>query len=254
MVKVARLQMLFLAVTVITLPACEAASSSGDHCDWASFLVHDGIEYHSLDVPVELGAINEKVGEVRHEVRSDECERELRDGDAAHVPAGSGIVSLEKYDPSFRLGVETREGTTLYQVSRNDAATKGGDLLPIDGLVVSIRVIEPAWVAGGPRGRTTLGLVKDPEVIDRLVQSILAAPVDYERFPREESGVYDAQVYLAIRLSDGTTLHPRYWPGFSGRIDPGIFLPEQFRKTLAAALGANGERLYEIEADERDEG
>lgn len=245
--------MLFVAVAV-ALPACEAASSGIDHCDWVSFLVHSGIEYHSLDVPVEPGGINEKIGEVLHEVKSDECERELRDGDAAYVKAGSDIVSLEEYDPSFRLGVETEEGTILYQVSRNDEATKGGELLPIDGLVVSIRVVEPAWVAGGPRGRTTLGLVKEPGVIDRLVQNILTAPVDYERFPTEENGVYDAQVYLAIRLSDGTTLDPRYWPGFSGRIDPGIFLPEQFRKTLAGALGANGERLYEIEADEREEG
>ncbi len=246
--------MLLLAVAAITLAACEGAFSSSAHCDWASFLVHDGIEYHSLDVPVQPAAINEKVGEVLHEVKSDECERELRDGDAAHVKAGSNIVSLEDYDPSFRLGVQTDEGTTLYQVSRNDEATKGGDLLQIDGLVASIRVIEPAWVTGGPRGRTTLGLVKEQEIIDKLVQNILTAPVDYERFPPEEKGGFDAQVYLEIRLSDGTTLEPRYWPGFSGRMDPGIFLPEQFRKTLAGALESNGQRLYEIQADERDEG
>ena len=115
-------------------------------------------------------------------------------------------------------------------------------------------MIEPAWVAGGPRGRTTLGLVRKQEIIDRLVQNILTAPVDYERFPPEEKGGYDAQVDLAIRLSDGTTLHPRYWPGFSGRMDPGIFLPEQFRKTLAGALGTKGQRLYEIQEDQRDEG
>lgn len=243
---------LFLATVTILVSACGAGSSA--HCDWASFVKHDGITYHSLEEAVEPRAIDQKVGEVLHEVQSDECERELRDGDAAHLKVGSDIFSLRRWETSFRLGLETEEGTTLYQVWRNDKAVEGGDLLQIDGRVEWIRVVEPAWVAGRPRGRTVLGLVEESRTLDKLVQNILTAPIDYERFPPEDNGASEAQLELAIRLSDGTTLQHRYWPGFSGRIDPGIFLPEEFRRTLAGALGAGGERLYEIKGDAGNRG
>jgi hypothetical protein len=66
---------------------------------------------------------------------------ELKDGDAAFLPANTLVYIVRGYRPEFRLAVISEETVVLYEADTNPQAKRGSDLLDLADKVRSIHAL-----------------------------------------------------------------------------------------------------------------
>ena len=112
----------------------------------------------------------------------------------------------------------------FFEADVNPAARTGADLLDIRGRVRSIGINSPE------DGRTELASIDDPEMVERLVEIVLSAPVDQSR--GDHAG---ERYFIDFHLEDGTTVNRSYWLE-SGELSRGIMTGPFFRDSLSQTL------------------
>jgi hypothetical protein len=203
------------------------------HIDWVNFIKLDGITYvaaapfgpgvgrdlRQSDLGAEVARIAFKLdGNV-----NDPSYRS-KDGDAAFLEPGTPVYVLRGYSPSFRLAASLRGGLVLYEADTNARAKKGVDLMDLHGKVAYLGINSER------DGITELGAIRDPRLIERLVQLVLEAPVDQDRQDQEGT-----RYFVAFYLADGTA-SVRSFSLSSGELRRGIMLPAEFRGALEQAV------------------
>ena len=197
------------------------------HADWVHFVKFEGIMYLanrrggvvSVD---DLGAERYRIAFRLQDYAGGGYRSQ--DGDAAYLAPGTPIFELKRYTPKFRLAAVVDGEVTLFEADTNPAARTGADLLDIRGRVRSIGINSPQ------DARTELASIDDPEVVERLVEIVLSAPVDQSY--RNGS---DERYFIAFHLEDGTAVIRSYWLG-SGELHRGMMTPPSFRVSVLQAL------------------
>jgi hypothetical protein len=204
--------------------------STIDRSDYVRFA---GIQYQASSTSVgrpltddDLGPPYARVHCMLADLQFDPSYNELQDGNAAFLPAGTVVYRVKGYASFFRLAVRHKGATVAYEADVNAAARIGGDLLDLAGKVDAISI-----ASGTGAGTTQLAAVTDPAKVKRLVDIVLASPVDQ----RVDSGHEGIRFFLVFRLLDGTAVMRAYWPG-TGEVSRGIFTPPQFRTEIEQAL------------------
>ena len=162
-------------LSAIVLTACSAAgltSRMGLHIDYLNVVRLGGITYLAQSPPggrpIAPGDLGRAVGTVRTRLADlNDPARQLRDGDAAYLPVGTKLYQLKGYLPRFRLSASNQRQWLLFEAFENPAATKGGDMLDIQGKVAAIEIDE----IGQPN--KPVGLIESPGDVDRLVGLVL---------------------------------------------------------------------------------
>src|SRR5690242_17283868 len=198
--------------------------------DWVNFVRFGGISYlASVDAgrdlqPADLGAQFATV-RFRLDGNVSDPNYQSQDGDAAFLDAGTPIYRMNGYAPTFRLAAHQGGHIVLFEADTNPHAKTGADLLDIGGKVQSIAVTDD--ISGG----APVATLADAHLVATLVSLLLAAPVDQSR----QSGDATVRYFLAFHLADGTQVSRLYLPD-THEVARGIFVPDAFVSTLAAAL------------------
>ena len=173
--------------------------------DYADFVRHDGIFYSAaswfptLGRPIaggELGAERFRVKNTLSQTNCDPFHRPV-DGDASYVATGEPVFAVTGYAPTFRLAARRNDQLVLYEAETNPAAVRGGDVLDIEGKVMSIALLDEKT------GRTAASRLTDGVRVRDLVGMIVRASIDQTYRP-SSSGTEADFVQLAFELHDGT--------------------------------------------------
>ena len=151
-----------------------------------------------------------------------------QDGDAAYLDLGTPVHTAKGYAPEFRLATVSNGRVTLFEADTNPAAKVGADLLDIRGKVRSIGINDPE------DGRKELASIGDPGTVQELVEMVLAAPVDQNRWDHDGE-----RCFIAFHLEDGTAVTRAFWLE-SGELSRGIMTPALFQVPILQALTEAG--------------
>lgn len=191
--------------------------------DWVDFIRFNGITYLRTFQPhfgfspytEEELKYSDKI-RFRVEGNVTEPGYKIKDGDAAYLDEGTPIYSIKGYSPDFRLVAKVGEELYLFEADTNPKAEKGEDLLDIRDKVETISINSPV------DGRTTLAAITDEEVVSRLVDMVLEAPVD-----QTDRASGSDQIFIEFNLYDGTSVN-RGFLSDTGNMERGIMLPDDF--------------------------
>jgi hypothetical protein len=162
----------------------------------------------------------------------------MPDGTAQLLPLGTPIFAVRGYATGFRLAIRQDEGIVLYEAVCSDWARVGADLLDIYGRVTRIDVTRTE-VRDGVDQPKEVATIRDPGVVDEVVDLLLAAPIG----PNPSYGQVAPPVHywygVTFVLDDGTTT----WVSFQrhartgvGLQRGGISVPPEFGAILDRAL------------------
>jgi hypothetical protein len=240
-------RILLIALATLSLAACGTAQSTAplkpgsdepQPCasgggsatiDWVDFFQLDGVSYSS-DNAYSYKLTKADLGPIYAETRcrlSDivtDPEYQSRDGDAGFMDPGTPIYELPGYDPSFRLAAKSFGEWRIYESYSSPDATHGRDLLDLEGKVdyIGINSVKD--------GRTEISSIRDSEEVKRLVEMVLAAPIDELREPKD----YDNQMFVAFHLDDGSATSRAFYPS-DALLWQGMTVPEDFVRAIEEA-------------------
>lgn len=198
--------------------------------DYLDFLRFGGITYYAGDSNLvgrrprhsDLGPV---FAVVRRNPPTDDLNYQMGDGDAAFVAAGAPVYTVRGYRPAFRLAASHGGRLWLYEAREVPGARTGADVFDLAGKVRYI------GVNSGFDGTTELAAIKQRKQIAALVQAVLKAPFRPGQVTEGESCV------IAFHLLDRTAVTRGFHLG-TGRLEPGVFVPPAFLRSVTAALRA----------------
>ena len=198
--------------------------------DYADFLRFGGITYNAGDSNLDgrrprrsdLGPV---FALVRRNPPADDLNYRKADGDAAFVAAGAPVYTVKGYRPRFRLAANHGGRLWFYEAREVPGARSGADVLDLAGKVRYIGVNSDF------DGTTELAAIKERKQVTTLVRAVLKAPVRPSQVSEGESCI------LAFHLVDRTAVTRALHLG-TGRLEPGVFVPRAFVRSVLAALRA----------------
>ncbi len=147
-----------------------------------------------------------------------------RDNFSTDLPLGTPLHEVQGYDPAFRLAAVPGEGRiVLFEATYVPSARHGRQLFDIGGRVVAIRLVD--------RDTREATMIEDPEVVSRLVEVMLAAPIGSPDVPNSD----ERPLIVVYHLADGTATQD-FWYQSSGKLSSGIRAPAEFSDLLRTAL------------------
>jgi hypothetical protein len=164
-------------------------------------------------------------GVVRRNPPNDDLNYQMRDGDAAFVAPGAPVYTVKGYRPAFRLAAG-RHPLRFYEAGEVPGGRSGADVLDLAGKVRYI------GINSGFDGTTELAAIKQRKQVTTLVRAVLTAPVR----PSQVSGE-GASCVVAFHLVDRTAVTRGLHLG-TGRLEPGVFVPRVFLRSVVTALRA----------------
>jgi hypothetical protein len=221
-----------LLVGCMSIPTPNFGQRTVSIIDWVDFVKFNGVTYMAshLDVgrALEAADLGPEFAKVQFKLADNvnDPEYQSKDGDAAFLEAGTLVYTVQGYAPEFRLAARRDGQIVLYEADTNPNAKHGGDLLDLRDKVAYI------GVNSVEDGKTEVAAIKDPQQVAALVEMVLAATVDQQRPPQENTG---SAYFIAFHFKDGTATSRMYSSG-SGELTRGIFLPQEFRNAIEAAL------------------
>jgi hypothetical protein len=221
---------MLLAATIIPQTGCGGKGEVIYNIDWVDFIKFNNITY--LRTIQSLPYSEEKLeyfGEIQFRVEGNVStpDYQIKDGDAAYLDKGTRIYSINGYSPNFRLVAKVGTELYLFEADTNPNARTGVDLLDIRGKVEYIGINSPV------DGKTELNSIIEQDLVSRLVEMILEAPVDQTI---RLSG--NKQVFLEFHLKDNTSVNRSFWSD-TGELHRGILLPDEFRETIKPFIPVN---------------
>lgn len=212
------------------LAGCISSNGTTVQIEWFNLVQFGGIQYTadfgSRNV-IPAAALGPVFATVRFELNGNvhDTGRQVADGDAAYLKAGTPVYSVRGYATTFRLAAYFTDGTLLaYEAWSNPHATRGSDLLDIGGKVTSISV------NNNNAQQTQPGTITDSTQVATLVSEILQAPVDQQHFLTHG----EQSLQVGFHLRDGTTVSRIFWPD-SGELTLGIRAPAAFSAAIIQA-------------------
>jgi hypothetical protein len=219
----------------LLLAACggDGGETRSAPVDYRDFLQFGGVAYyvadHGVGRPVARGDLGPRFAVVRGNPPESDPTRayRVRDRDAAFVPVGSPVFTVNGYRPTFRLAASHDGRLRLYEADAAVGARTGADLLDLAGKVRYLSVNS---------GRSELARVKDRARVAELVRQVLAAPVGPSGGRAE-----DRYCFVVFNLTDRTAVRRAFFPG-TGELLAGVFAPPAFTEEVEDALKARGRR------------
>lgn len=215
-----------------TLPTgtCPQRGSANAAIDYVSFVMHRGRMFSATSEPVPLPEtlVGPQVGAVTCRIADTRISPyfRYRDGDSSYLSPGTAIHRVVGYRETFRLAAKGEDGSwQLFELSVDDAARTGADLLDLSPGVTAVRLLDPAT------GATSTSL-DDPAAVRRLVTALLASRAVTEESTRSAIGDESPQ-QVRFELADGTAVE-RVWYRTAGYLGFQLVAPPE----LAAAFPA----------------
>ena len=198
--------------------------------DYADFLRFGGITYYAGDSNLvgrqprrsDLGPV---FAVVRRNPPTDDLNYRMADGDAAFVAPGAPVYTVKGYRPRFRLAASQGGRLWFYEAREVPGARRGADVLDLAGKVRYI------GINSGFDGTSELAAIKQRKRVADLVRAVLDAPI------RSSQMTEGASCVVAFHLVDRTAVTRSLHPGM-GRLEPGVFVPRSFLRSVLAELRA----------------
>jgi hypothetical protein len=196
--------------------------------DYIDFLRLGGITYRADDSNLvgrqpRQGDLGPVLARVQRNPPNDDLNYRMQDGDAAFVAPGAPVHTVTGYRPTFRLAASHDGRLWLYEAREVPGAHRGADVFDLAGKVRYI------GVNSGFDGTTELAAIKERKRVAALVQAVLTAPFRPSQMAEGESCV------IAFHLLDRTAVTRGFHLG-TGRLEPGVFVPRSFARSVTAAL------------------
>lgn len=218
---------LALAAPALLAVACSQHAAQIDYVD---FVQLGGITYVAAGPPTASGRqlqdadLGAEYGQVKVKLEgSQDPNHQIQAGDSAFLAPGSPVYRVNGYWPAFRLAARHDGRLVLYEADTNPSARVGADLLDLSGKVGFVGINSET------DGTTVLGAIKDPAVVQTLVDLVEQGPVDQSAQPAGKSYVID------FHMVDGTEVARAYWPE-AGLLERGIHVPDAFRSIVESAV------------------
>ncbi len=148
----------------------------------------------------------------------------IQDGDETYLSPGTPVYAFEDYAPEFRLGIVQDGIVTIYEADTNPNAKVSEDLLDIRGMALAIDILSDEYAA------TVLGTIQEDRAVYRIVELILASPVDQGSHDRGGE-----RFILDFRLADGMSLVRPFWLE-TGELWRGIMTGPAVAQSLRSAV------------------
>jgi hypothetical protein len=210
-------------------------------CGYTDVLKLDGVVYARRDWNedkhyLERDWVGPTIATVeRQDTAATSCRIDLVDRTASVIPAGTKIQELKGYAPAFRVAVRMPDRHRyLYEAIWSEKAKSGADLLDIRGRVASITWADSTDCPENAVCDVAAFPTDDPDVIARVVDLVLDAPVGSVTFRID--GDWSRGISLLFGLKDASTAYI-YFPA-SGSSQSGIKVPLE---ELQAALRGRAE-------------
>ncbi len=223
----------------IGLAACAAPPPGSTQADYVDFVKWNGIDYIASFSSAGRAITDTDLGSEHFRVKQTLMTAgrgigyQIQDGDAAFVPTGAPVHVLRGYAPTFRLAARHDGRLVLYEVNRNPAARRGGDLFDIEGKVMSIAVFDQK------RSTTSVGRISEPTRVEELVRMVLDARVGGPAPVDPSTGQRPAPVFvtLAFELKDGT-ITVRNYDLATSTLMPSVTVAGAFRDAISTLLAS----------------
>jgi len=218
----------------VILAACNNASENKENqglfIEWSDIIQFNDIGYISTMRKEEVKLTKDDLDKELYKVKftlagNDKLKGHgSQNGDASFLPVNTQVYSVKGYNSNFCLAAYNKWGDlTVYFAHTNAKAQKGEELLDIKDKVESISIQSEI-------NQKELALISDPQVINKMVDMILKAPIDTNQ--RNSSERY----YINFNLKKGISFS--CWYTFDGRVlSMGISLPLEFGEIIEKAVG-----------------
>ncbi|MGU3469742.1 hypothetical protein ACLBWT_01075 [Paenibacillus sp. D51F] len=220
------------AMALIALTACFGilafcgARGAATKCmsipEWVDILRVNGLYYvHDSEASAALpdGRLGPRIGSVKFKMADNACtDYKMKDGDAAFLPIGTEIHALKGYRPDFRLAA----GGKIYEVRSNPRARTIGELMDIEGKVVTVSL--HSGMDGKRIGDFTT------EASEAFLKALLPLPLlndTREMFKHAGSD----RIQLALLLEDGTSSWIAFYTG-NNSFSAGAYGTEELKRLL----------------------
>jgi len=215
----------------IMLTACSNSSTTNAEQDvkisWSDIMQFNDINYISTmreeEVKLTKEDLDKELYKVKYTLAGNERGHKRQSGDASFLPVNTQVYSVKGYNSNFCLAAYNKWGDlTVYFAHANAKAQKGEELLDIKDKVESISIQSEI-------NQKELALISDPQLLNKMVDMILKAPIDTNR--RSSSERY----YVKFNLKKGISFSCWYY--FDGRVlSMGIPLPLEFGEIIEKAV------------------
>jgi hypothetical protein len=205
-------------------------------CGYTDVLTLDGVVYARRDWNddkryLERDWVGPAIATVeRQDTAATGCRTDLVDRSASVIPAGTKIQELKGYAPAFRVAVRMPDRHRyLYEAIWSEKAKTGADLLDIRDRVASITWADSTDCPENAVCDVAAFPTDDPDVIARVVDLVLDAPVGSVTFRID--GDWSRGISLLFGLKDASTAYI-YFPA-TGSSQSGTQVPlEELRAAL----------------------
>ena len=202
-----------------------AAPGANGIVDWVDFVNFEGVHYLAArSVPdVDASRLGAPYGRVQVNVSEAlvDAWESRKDCEAAFLPVGEVLYRIDGYEPRFRIATSLGK---VYEAYSKPGAATGEEFLDLRGKVARIAVQD--FATGTERGA-----ISDPATINRLVEQVLAAPLD------ENRDGFGLPYRLVFELEDGTAWTTSLAVG-TNVVGTGLRVPAVFSDTISAAVAA----------------
>jgi hypothetical protein len=230
-----------LLIGCLALASCQRSGRGGGGDGGASI---DGLQFgetfyarwtHVTSHPAGVRPLSDRdLGPVIGRVVANRANEAVESGtpfrnlEATFLEVGTPVYAVKGYATSFRLAAHRDGELGVYEPWESPTARVGADLLGgIDGKVARIGVYAVHELR-------PLGAVGDRRQVERLVDLILAAPVQGQD-PASSKDEYEPYV-LTFHLADGTGVS-RAFNAATGFLAGGLVAPKLFTAAIVSTLG-----------------
>jgi hypothetical protein len=157
-----------------------------------------------------------------------------QEGGASGVPPHTPFYTLRGYRPDYRLAAQISERWIIFYATENPRAKVGADLLDLDKKVARITFT----LESSARARTQWSSknIQDTAQIEKMTRMILTAPIAKQSVITAGASRYRYRITLWFK--DGTAQGLAYFPD-SGWLNPGVQMPQEFRRLVEEQLPPN---------------
>jgi hypothetical protein len=157
-----------------------------------------------------------------------------REGGASSMDIGTPVYTMRGYRPDYRLVARVGDRWIIFYSTENPRARVGADMLDLEKKVARITLSLDS--SARARNQWSSKNVENASQVENITRMMLTAPIMKQ--PSMTAGASRFRYWITLWFKDGTAQGLAYFPD-SGWLNPGIQMPQEFRRLVEEQLPPN---------------
>ena len=157
-----------------------------------------------------------------------------QEGGASSIDVGTPVYTMRAYRPEYRLAARVGDRWIIFYATENPRAKVGADMLDLEKKVARITLSLDS--SARARNQWSSKNVESVSQVENITRMMLTAPIMKQ--PSMTAGASRFRYWITLWFKDGTAQGLAYFPD-TGWLNPGIQMPQEFRRLVEEQLPPN---------------